>query len=498
MRYEGKGLYLNGERITHLTIPDDVEHIKDYAFIEGDFYSLTLPDGLKTIGNFAFQNCHEIAWELSIPDSVTHVGDFAFSGCSRIVRVEVGAGVQTIGEDAFSNCDNIAETVSSSSDITLTMGGEEYGKLALSALSVYNGEDAREYSDLQVQNNFISYMGGSENIVVSYIGDFDEDAVVPNGVVRLRNNCLKDMPIKSVYLPDSVVEIGAYALNDALCVNMGGNVRKVGGNAVWRSDLLIYRGSVEHWLEIDGLNTLTSAIEVRFGDDLLRGTITLPSTLTRVPNYAFNGFTGVTEFVLPQGVTEIGECAFYECTGLQKINFPDGLITIEQDAFWECSSLQSVTFPETLETIEWFCFFKCHSLSGTLVLPNSLTHVGDFAFAECSSLTGLKLSENLTRINDRAFMDCTNLQGALVIPDSVKVIEYCAFASCENIESIVLGKGLTFFYEAVFYEMNSVKSVTYAGTKKQFLNIGKHDYWYGGLPVTSIECTDGVLDISKK
>ena len=51
-------LYINGEKITHLVIPDNVEKINDYVFyVCEDFTSVDLGKGVKSIGNYAFAYC---------------------------------------------------------------------------------------------------------------------------------------------------------------------------------------------------------------------------------------------------------------------------------------------------------------------------------------------------------------------------------------------------------------------------------------------------------
>ena len=74
-------LYLNGEEVKDLVIPNSVTSIGDYAF----YYC----SGLTSV---------------TIPNSVESIGGGAFSSCSCLTSVTIGSGVESIGTKAFANC----------------------------------------------------------------------------------------------------------------------------------------------------------------------------------------------------------------------------------------------------------------------------------------------------------------------------------------------------------------------------------------------------------
>ena len=90
-RYSGHNnyagnLYLNGELVTNLVIPDDVTSISSHAF----------------------QNCYSLT-SVIIPNSVIDIKRMAFSKCISLTDVTLGNGtnVNIISDDAFSGCDNL-------------------------------------------------------------------------------------------------------------------------------------------------------------------------------------------------------------------------------------------------------------------------------------------------------------------------------------------------------------------------------------------------------
>ncbi len=89
--YVAHNLYLNGELVKNLVIPDGVTKIKDYAFDGGTcFESIVLPKVLTEIGNCAFRGCSNVA-TIVIPESVTSIGTDAFEKFSGILCVYEGS-----------------------------------------------------------------------------------------------------------------------------------------------------------------------------------------------------------------------------------------------------------------------------------------------------------------------------------------------------------------------------------------------------------------------
>lgn len=64
--------------------------------------TLTIPEGVTKVGDYAFYNYNPIT-ELVIPDAVTEIGISAFNGCS-IARLELGNGIVSVDNGAFYNC----------------------------------------------------------------------------------------------------------------------------------------------------------------------------------------------------------------------------------------------------------------------------------------------------------------------------------------------------------------------------------------------------------
>ena len=91
---DGKTLlsYPGGRTDEHYNVPAGVEHIWPYAFGTDYLKTISLPIGLKTIGNGAFSDCGRLQ-SIAIPLTVTEIGDYAFWGCVSLELVSLPDGL---------------------------------------------------------------------------------------------------------------------------------------------------------------------------------------------------------------------------------------------------------------------------------------------------------------------------------------------------------------------------------------------------------------------
>ena len=76
---------------------------------------LTIPDGVSTIGTYAFLGCTSLP-EITIPDEVTTIGAYAFSGCTGLTKVTMPITAVydcktniNYYNNTFYNCKNVSE-----------------------------------------------------------------------------------------------------------------------------------------------------------------------------------------------------------------------------------------------------------------------------------------------------------------------------------------------------------------------------------------------------
>lgn len=106
-----ENLYLNGELVEILEIPNGVTEIGRFVFVDYDkLSSVTLPPGIKRIGDAAF-NCCDGLVNINIPDSVESIGNSAFLGCTSIESIALPDSITDISIAAFRKCSGLTNVI---------------------------------------------------------------------------------------------------------------------------------------------------------------------------------------------------------------------------------------------------------------------------------------------------------------------------------------------------------------------------------------------------
>lgn len=206
-------------------------------------------------------------------------------------------------------------------------------------------------------------------------------------VTKIGEDAFQDnTTITSVTIPANVTEIGSNAFAD--CTNL----TSVNYKGDW-SNLTIQSGNPavedaanEQLFDFKFTPDNTAVIVTRYNGTA--ADVTIPSRykgkpVTMIDHAAFHD-SAVTSVTIPDSVTSIPDDAFAFCSQLTNISIPNSVTFIGFAAFNSCTSLKSITLPSSLSTIQSSAFYNCGNLE-TIRIPVSVTFIGNYAFAGCPS-----------------------------------------------------------------------------------------------------------------
>ena len=487
--------YDDREKIVTAVIEPGVTNICSFAFFGcKNLTSVTIPEGVTSIGSYAFNACNLTSME--IPASVTAIGTLDDSALG-------GAGRNLTGY--FVDEKNTAYT---------SVDGILFSKDGTVLVAYPQGKNDTSYSIPESVTCIASDAFGGSRLT---------SVTIPESVTSIRLGAFFGCDgLTSITIPKSVVSIGDLALAD--CANLS-NIYADEENTVYTSVDGILFNKEKTTLAIYPSGRKTTSYKI-------------PEGVTSIGDYAFDG-CGLTSVTIPGSVTSIGSSAFSGCASLKDVYYAgtqtqwdavqigdyNGLLfkatlhfkfansvafgscgdnltwDIDADrtltisgigamvdyeyttddngdrhttAPWYAYSPTKLVIEDGVTYIGHYAFLGC-GLTGSVTIPETVTGLGWESFGLCSGLTDVTIPASLTKIRYGTFNGCTGLT-SVVIPEGVPMIDGIAFAGCTGLTSIVIPESVTKIEWGAFKECGSLENVYYAGNKTQWDEIEIAEY----------------------
>ena len=181
---------MKGLDIPHVKIPEGIEDIKQFAFLEfSKLNSVHFPNSLINIQSDAFYKCSSLRSVDLSSTRLSRIGERAFSMCTSIQSIQLPRTLNTIGFAAFYRCSGLTNVV-------FSVGLVNIGKLAFFECTGLTSVDLSQTSLSRIEN-----------------GTFDRcthltSVKLPTSLTSIGNSAFDSPHLTSVELPDSLTSIG--------------------------------------------------------------------------------------------------------------------------------------------------------------------------------------------------------------------------------------------------------------------------------------------------
>lgn len=341
----GYGTFQNYKQLETVELSDSVRFIDNQVFINCTaLTSVTLPAGLTSVGNSAFEGtCLE---SLTLPAGLTEIGKGAFAECDQLDSIAVAAG-----NAAFKAVDGV---VFSADGKTLAL----YPSGRRGAYAVPEGTEK--------------------------IGDYAFSGA--RGLTK-------------VAFPAGVREIGSHVFNGCDGLREIAFPAGIAGLEIIRDNAFYNCGALMELTLPKGLKTLGDSA---FSDCDGLTAVALPGSLEAIGKSAFSDCNRLASVKFSQGLKAIGASAFEYCRSLTEAALPAGLETVGESAFYGCYCLKRAALPGSLTRLGENAFRDCGALTD-LTLGEGITRIENRAFGGCSRIQRLMLPKSLTYIGSDVF-----------------------------------------------------------------------------------------------
>ena len=434
------------EEITSTTFKDGTIGIGEYAFSESQNLKIvTFAPSIKYIGRSAFYHSQSL-WKIRIPENgVKVIGDAAFASCA-LTNVSLGEGLKRIGHYAFydnSMLDNnelnpydwIPESVES-------IGKDAFMETKMSQKASSNDGDGIVYAGNWVIGVVDSTTLTGRDIELHF--DTDRVAGVADYAFKYRGADEEAwmFSINSVTGLSNAKYIGECAFygNSMLSsISLNRNLTEIRYAAFYNTGLI--KATLPRSLKTIG--------DYAFSNTNLTELDLSNSNLESIGHAAFHSSVNLATVTFGESLKSIGDYAFFECRRLGDITIPENVTYIGENAFGSCDAIVNATIDANIETLENCTFANCLSLV-SISLPSGLKVIGKEAFYKCSSLSSIMLGDSVEVIDEAAFFENTSLE-SVIFPDSLKTINVFAFDSCSKLKTVNIPKELRKIAQNVFY-----------------------------------------------
>jgi hypothetical protein len=420
--------------------------------------TLTIEEGITEINSGSFQNCMNFNCNLIIPSTVTRIGDNAFKGCNRLLGdLNIPDSVKTIGATAFEGFSNALNLPTSLSIDIKSFTVCKFKSIEIRGttpfLSVIPQPILANDAALTI-NEGVTEIGPN---VFNNCLNFTGTLTIPSTVTKIGDNAFKGC----TGLLGLIFAHAGSNIRQRLLKNAGfSQLKTIGANAFYNCS-----GFISDLTIPPGVTTINDS--AFYGCTKLTGTLTIPTSITTTfPNsFSFCKFNSVviTPVVVAPDVPIKINTNLNLKTGLlnASLTIPSGITEICNYAFNDCSSFKGILTIPSGVTMYANTFTYCNFTS-VIITPGTDTKINStYVYLNTAIDVGatLQIQDGITEISDSAFKQFTKLTGPLTIPSTVTTIGNYAFLDCPFADNLTIPHSVTSIGNYVFSDFKGILTI---------------------------------------
>lgn len=458
------GAFLQGTKVSRFTVNENSEYYKTSSdnslLLSKDGKTLVLASqafdydenlvlDYDYIANSAFSGCKKIT-SVTFTNPKTVIGDYSFYACTALTTITFpeNSGI-TIGQHAFYSTTSL--TTVTNLDKVDVIGDYAFAYSNIPSASIKDNAKIKEGAFFRskitevtlgknVDIGFGAFQYASELVTVNMPS---AGGVVINGCAF--SNAVK---LKNIDLSKTSDTIGTEAFHNCLSLT-NANI----SNVKYIEDYAFADCARLLTVDLSSVISIGNSAFARItesGSAPSISTLVLPESLEEIGVGAFLGCSELTSLTIPSKITKISDYAFAFASGLTYLNLGNAT-EVGEYSFYSVSLLTSVDTSK-ITKFGQYSFGKCESLT-TIDLSNTV-EVGDFAFANCK-LSTIGETNKLEKVGKYAFQ--ANFFTKIDL-SNVYYIGEAAFNSNNGLSDVTLSTKLDELYYGAFLGCNGIEN----------------------------------------
>lgn len=268
--YEGNVGHMR--RIQNVIIQDGVTSIGSHAFHDCEMTSITIPNSVVSIGEWAFASSNNLT-ELKLPNSITNIGNHAFYSMRSLNKINIPTSMTSLdGLSLFQFCSKL--------------------------------------TSIEIPSNISKIDNGA------FLGSSITNIKIPNSVKYIGDQAFAECDkLVKIDIPGSVTAIGEYAFrscDNLTNVSIANGLQDI-GDLAFAECTSLSDFTIPNTVKSTGFQVFDGCTKLK--------SVVISNSMDRIEQNFFRNCSSLTSVTIPASIIQIMQNAFYGCSNINDIYY---------------------------------------------------------------------------------------------------------------------------------------------------------------------------------